>query len=105
MSKRRYDEASVVRALCRKGSINVNMVSKTIYVLKENTDVGNGSWGKIDYLCNYHGYTQIFSNTISKKIVISDNNSNKPTITKVDKREQKLNMAKLAKNAMKKAKQ
>lgn len=102
MSKRKYDEASVIRSLSRKASIRVDIAQKIIEVSRDNIDVGNGSWGKIDYLMNVHGYIQVFVNTINKKYVEP---SAKNIISKLDKREQKLNMAKLTKNAMKKAKQ
>ncbi len=71
MSKKKsYDEVSVVRALTKKKSIKVDVASKCIKVAKDATDVGNGSWGKIDYLCHYCGYFQTFIAsvpTISKK--------------------------------------
>lgn len=107
MSKKiAYDETSVVRSLSKKSSIQINSVDKTIEVLKNSTDVGNGSWGKIDYLRKIHGYVVLFTNILSKKITpkktIDDeyNNIN----SKTAKREAKFNMAIMAKNAMRKAK-
>lgn len=61
MSKKKsYDEVSVVRALSKKKSIKIDVATKHVKVAKDAMDVGNGSWGKIDYLCNYCGYTQTF---------------------------------------------
>ncbi len=34
---------------------------------KDTTEVGNGSWGKIDYLCNYCGYYWFFVTSTKSK--------------------------------------
>lgn len=106
MAKRHYDETSVVRSLSKKGSIQINTVDKTIQVVKNSTDVGNASWGKIDYLGKVHGYVVCFVKNLSKKPTpkktIEDDDTD--INTKTSKREAKLNMANMAKAAMKKAK-
>ena len=56
-----YDEVSVAKSLSRKSSIKVYPHRKTVIIKKGATDVGNGSWGKIDYLCKVHGYVYVFS--------------------------------------------
>ena len=53
-----YDEASCLKSLRRKKSINIQ--SNRIMIEADNCEVGNGSWGKIDYLCNYCGYIWFF---------------------------------------------
>ena len=99
MKKQKYDEASVVRSLRKKSSIRISN-NKVIEVEKDATDVGCGSWGKIDYLRKVHGYVCMFTKKITKvKNVETDYGSNKTS-----KREKKFNMATMTKNAMKKAK-
>lgn len=102
--KRKYDEASVVRALNKKQSIKVNTVNKVVEIQKGATDVGNSSWGKIDYLCHYCGYIYGFVNSVFKKNVRQTSETENTNVInkKVAKRESKLNMAAMTKNAMKK---
>lgn len=104
--KKHYDEVSVVRALSKKASIYVNTVEKRIDIVKNNTELGNGSWGKIDYLTHVHGYVPVFVSNISarksiKKVIETDIDNTK---SKSSKREAKLNMAAMTKAAMKKVK-
>lgn len=103
--KRAYDETSVVRSLSKKSSINVNIINKTVEIVKNSTDIGNGSWGKIDYLHKVHGYVPVFVTSIGKKKV---NNTDDDSVNignnKTAKREAKFNMATMSKNAMRKAK-
>ena len=101
-----YDETSVVRALSKKSSIQVNPINMTIEVLRNSTDVGNGSWGKIDYLCKVHGYVVLFTTKLSKKSTpkkVADEEGDGIN-SKTAKREAKFNMATMAKNAMKRVK-
>ena len=104
--KKVYDEVSVVRALSKKSSVYVNTVEKRIDIVKNNTELGNSSWGKIDYLTHVHGYIPVFVSSISsrksvKKITDTDFDN---TRSKASKREAKLNMAAMSKAAMKKVK-
>ena len=102
MAKRKYDEVSVCRSLSKKHEVNVDTQRKVIEVVKNNTTVGNGSWGKIDYLCNYCGYHAIMVNGISARKGnsmqqrVEDNVSVKFNI--------RFDMAETTKNAMKKLK-
>lgn len=57
----KYDETSVINALKSKNGIKVNAAAKTVKVSK-NALVGNATYGKIDFLCNYCGYTKIIAN-------------------------------------------
>lgn len=100
---KKYDEFSVVKSISKKHSVKVDTVNKMIKVLKDSTDVGNGTWGKIDYLCKVHGYMlNRTSGDTSNLTSNEDNNSKK--YTKADKRNNKINMAAMTKNAMKKVK-
>lgn len=99
MKKQKYDEASVVRSLKKKSSITITH-NKVIEITKDATDVGCGSWGKIDYLCKVHDYFYRFV----KRAIKVKSNDNEYGSNKSNKREQKLNMANMARNAMKRAK-
>ena len=100
---KKYDEASVISSLSKKASIRINRVSKVVEVVRDSADVGNGSWGKIDYLCKVHGFHYVFVKSIGAKKK-KDFDDSKEKKSKAAKREDKLNMAAMAKNAMKKAK-
>lgn len=103
--KRAYDETSVIRSLSKKNSIRVNAIEKVVEVMKSATDVGNGSWGKIDYLHKVHGYVYVFVTSLGKEKVNNiDDNSVNISNNKTAKREAKFNMATMSKNAMRKAK-
>lgn len=61
MARKKYKLEEVLFRLRRKKDIRVNPINKTMMVLnqkaknKEN-DLGNGSWGKIDFLKKVEGY-------------------------------------------------
>lgn len=104
--KKSYDEVSVVRSLSKKNSIHINTKTKVIEVIKDNNDVGNGSWGKIDYLTKFCGYVVLFVTNINhkpthkKEMDDEDIKLNNKTM----KREAKFNMTAMVKSAMKKVK-
>ena len=109
MAKKHYDEVSVVKSLSRKSSIRIttNGAYNHIQILKDATDIGNGSWGKIDYLTKVHGYIPVRVNAfVGRHSNINANSENNPSIVdaKTAKRERKFNMATMAKNAMKRVK-
>lgn len=109
MSNKHYDEAKVVRSLSKKSSIRFTQTGTTKYIeiIKGSTDVGNGSWGKIDYLHKVHGYYPVFVKQFSagpKKSSVAADDVSEKRDTKAVKRERKLNMATMAKSAMRKAK-
>lgn len=52
--KKHYDEATAIRAVAKKCSVDYG--SHTIGVNTSTGLVGNGTWGKIDYLCHYCGW-------------------------------------------------
>lgn len=97
-----YDEVSVAKSLSRKSSIKVYPHCKTVIIKKGATDVGNGSWGKIDYLCKVHGYVYVFSDSVGKSIkdVQEDSNDDSIINKKTAKRQAKLNMAAATKAVM-----
>lgn len=101
MDKKHYDEVSVVRSLSRKSSIHINSSLKEIKIKKGATDVGNSSWGKIDYLCHVHGYHAVFVVFATKSPIIDNNDGQ---TYRDAKKSRKLNMAAMAKNAMKRVK-
>lgn len=69
-----YDEATCVKELNKKASCEI--VGSIINVLIGATDLGNGSWGKVDFLRRYCGYKQIFVKELptptKKTRIISD---------------------------------
>lgn len=59
-NKKHYDEAYCVRALSRKHSCQISMSgNQRIIEVEKDGDLGNGSWGKIDFLVHYCGYSVI----------------------------------------------
>lgn len=98
MANKNYNENNVINSLRRKGTININIVDKVIKIVRNANNIGNGSWGKIDYLRNVHKYIVTFVNGSVKQDYSERVN------TKVAKRENKLNMVAMTKNAMRKAK-
>ena len=58
MGKKSYDEVSVLRIIEKNAGINVKPMARKIEIVKGATSVGNGTLGKIDYLCNYCGWTK-----------------------------------------------
>lgn len=60
--KKKYDEMSVVRALAKNPDVKItNRVNlKVVEVVKGSQYCGNATWGKIDFLVKYCGYTQCF---------------------------------------------
>lgn len=111
MKTKNYDEMSVVRSLNKVQGVMVNTNQKIVEVAKEHS-AGNGSWGKIDYLCHYKGYIVLFKDNINSytkskmseigeqtSSVIVDMNSDVSMNIQKGKR---INMAAMSKNIMKK---
>lgn len=99
--KRNYDEANVVRSLMRKHSINISYCgnTRTIEVEKNAYDIGNGSWGKIDYLVKYCGYTVIYVAHIKKRNIAINS-----ALIEEENIAPRINMVSMVKNTMKKYK-
>lgn len=102
MKKKNYDEAKVVRIISKKRDIRVDGIRKTITVVKNSTEVGNGSWGKIDYLCGVHGYIVLFVKAI-KRASITPKDDEQEVVTRHSKRD-RFSMAAMSKAAMKRVK-
>lgn len=105
MKKKNYDEASVIRSITKKADISIDYVNKIVQVKKDSNEVGNGTWGKIDYLCHYCGYSYIISKIINnnRKVInreFGDDNNRK--ISKKERKQLKLDMVKSTKKLMKK---
>lgn len=105
MSKRPYDEVSVLRVLSKNRAINI--VGRNIEVDSTQESVGNGTWGKLDYLRKVHGYSYVILKATDKKQkknyaprVINPNKADQPSTTP-KAHPAKLNMAGLSKKAMK----
>lgn len=103
MSKAKdYDEASVLRVLQRKNGVYVDSRDKSITVSSGSNDIGNGSWGKIDYLVKVHKYVVLHES--SKGFNSNGNHSNKTRKAKRVNAEApakpKFNMATMTRSAM-----
>lgn len=99
----KHDEVNVLRSLGRNKEVSVNTVNKTVTVSRDAQGVGNGTWGKIDYLVHYCGYTQLFND---KSIKRGTNAETKVISNKKEKQETKqaamLKLAKEVKQVFKK---
>lgn len=55
--KRKHTVDEVLRSLSKKKDIKITGNEIQILVGKDSKqDLGNKSWGKIDFLCNHNGY-------------------------------------------------
>lgn len=105
MKKKNYDEASVIRSITKKADVSVDYANKIVRVKKDSNEVGNGTWGKIDYLCHYCGYNYSISKTINsnRKIINREfENDDDRKISKKERKQLKLDMVKFTKKIMKK---
>lgn len=110
MKKKNYDEVSVIKSITKKADVSVDYINKIVQVKKDSNEVGNGTWGKIDYLCHYCGYIYIISKTINsnrkiinRKIINREfGNDDDRKIFKKERKQLKLDMVKFTKKIMKK---
>lgn len=104
MKKKNYDEVSVIKSITKKADVSVDYVNKIIQVKEDSNEVGNGTWGKIDYLCHYCGYIYVRPKTINNRKIINkefgDDNDRKTS--KKERKQLKLDMVKSTKKLMKK---
>lgn len=61
MARKQYQEDEVLRSLTQKKDVKVDKYRKEVFTLNgkiwpRSNDLGNKSWGKIDYLVNYQNY-------------------------------------------------
>lgn len=104
MKKKNYDEVSVIRSITKKADVSVDYVNKIIQVKEDSNEVGNGTWGKIDYLCHYCGYIYVRPKTINNRKIINrefGNDDDRKT-SKKERKQLKLDMVKSTKKLMKK---
>lgn len=64
MSKN-YDEVGVVRQLNKVNGVKISGGKKITIVV--SAALGNTTNGKIDFLCNYCGYTRVYSDVAEQK--------------------------------------
>lgn len=62
MARKNYSVDEVIRSLQRKQGIIINTKDNTIKISKSQSSLGNGSWGKLDFLTNSHYYRIIRTN-------------------------------------------
>lgn len=55
---RKHNVDEVLRALRQKKDLKIQ--GNQIQILRNSSDLGNGSWGKIDFLVNHQGYFRQF---------------------------------------------
>lgn len=73
MSKN-HDENKDLRLISRVAK--VDYANKTIEASK-TANIGNKSWGRIDYLCHYCGWTFIWNNAVKVRIYANTDDSPK----------------------------
>ena len=82
MAKKNYDEASVLRSISNR--VGINYANRILTVDLNNPKIGNGTWGKIDYLCNYCDWMWIKSYGVK----VNTNTNNTTTHKRDDKKNQ-----------------
>lgn len=95
---RNRDEASTVHALKKNRDVNVNEGNKSIFVKKDSPLVGNGTYGKIDFLVHYCGYVMYFTNEKSVKRPTNANTDEVVSKKKAKKETKQANQIKIAKD-------
>lgn len=66
---RKHTVDEVIRSLSKKKDVRVDLKLKVVELLNspfKNNDLGNGSWGKIDYLVNHAGFQKVFVEEFSR---------------------------------------
>lgn len=84
MAKKNYDEASVLRSISNR--VGINYANRILTVDLNNPKIGNGTWGKIDYLCHYCGW--MWMKSYGVKVNTNTNTNNTPTHKRDDKKNQ-----------------
>lgn len=81
---KKHDENKDIRLISRIAK--VNFADKTIQAPK-TAIIGNKSWGRIDYLTHYCGWTFIWNNDVyvNSKYIDNDDNKRKREIKKASK--------------------
>ena len=64
---RKHNVDEVIRALTKKGcKIGVTELGIPVIDLEKAKEMGNKSWGKVDFLVNYYGFTTIHMKSVNK---------------------------------------
>tara|TARA_R110000850_G_scaffold34024_5_gene92288 strand:- start:3673 stop:3882 length:210 start_codon:yes stop_codon:yes gene_type:complete len=68
MVGRKHQMDEVLRSLDKRRDVKVDSRAKVVEILQpaQYNDLGNKSWGKIDYLCNHNGYNKVFTTDFSR---------------------------------------
>lgn len=53
----KYNEDSVAKSLMSNSDIRINKIGKVVELIDNSASLGNSTWGKIDFLTKYCGYT------------------------------------------------
>lgn len=71
---KKHDENKDIRLVSRIAKVDYS--DKTIQTSK-STIIGNKTWGRIDFLCHYCGWTFIWNNSvrINNKYIVNDNDN------------------------------
>ena len=69
---RKHHMDEVARSLNKKNDVKVDTRASIVYLMKDSTkksnDLGNGSWGKIDFLVNHKSYIKQFVDSFPPNI-------------------------------------
>lgn len=105
MAKKPYTERDVINSIRRNQDISIDTVNKTINILINSTNIGNSTYGKIDYLVKVHDYIVVRVNHIKTFRYNRPKNDNNDNVNyKMNNHRDKLNIPKIVKNTMRKVK-
>ena len=104
MAKAKHDETSAIRSLSKINGVSVNRVDRSITVAHDGHGAGNGSWGRIDYLCKVCGYVLLRGNPGRSNVFIPNDEDKDTKRIARKSSSKKLNMATMTKGAMNKNK-
>nr|DAN60620.1 MAG TPA: hypothetical protein [Crassvirales sp.] len=62
----KYDEVGVINVLKRMSGISIDTNVKVI-TIANSVPFGNGTNGKLDFLCNYCGYKKIYKANVAPR--------------------------------------
>ena len=60
MARKQHNVDEVLRSLSKKNGCSISNERRQIEIRKGQTDLGNGSWGKIDFLEKRYGFNVIY---------------------------------------------
>lgn len=87
MASKHYDEAKVLASVSKK--CVVNRGNKIISYNPSNHQIGNGTWGKIDYLTKYCGWTLLKDNSVNGGRKVDVDNYEKSKVEEIKIRKMK----------------